>query len=93
MIKTKTAIRLEDKTDTEDTLELAKGLWTDFQQSTSLHILNNIVFLVQQALAQLSAASTSWFITLTTLVDALYARFNHSYDPTDLDEEIGRAHV
>ncbi|EDR04923.1 uncharacterized protein LACBIDRAFT_303806 [Laccaria bicolor S238N-H82] len=83
-----TTIRLEDKTDTEDTSELAKGLLTDFQKSTSLHILNTIVFLAQQALVQLSAASTSWFITLTTLVDALYARFNHSYDLTDLNEAI-----
>ena len=87
-IKTNTAIRLEDETDTEDTSELAKGLLTDFQKSPSLHILNNIVFLVQQALAQLSVASTSRFITLMTLVDALYARFNHSYDLTDLNEAI-----
>ena len=56
-IKTNTVIRVEDKTDTEDTLELAKGLWTDFQQSTSIHILNNVVFLVQQALAQLDRKS------------------------------------
>ena len=87
-IKTNTAIRLEDKMNTEDTLELAKGLLMDFQKSTSLHILNNIVFLVQQALAHLSAASTSWFIALMTMADALYARFNHSYDLTDLNEAI-----
>ena len=87
-IKTNTAIRLEDKTNTEDTSELAKELLTDFQKSTSLHILNNIVFLVQQALAHLSAASTSRFIALMTLADALYARFNHSYDLTDLNETI-----
>ncbi|KIJ95767.1 hypothetical protein K443DRAFT_11119, partial [Laccaria amethystina LaAM-08-1] len=86
--ETNTAIRLEDKTDTEDTSELAKGLLTDFQKSTPLHILNNIVFLVQQARAQLSAASTSRFIALSTLVDALYARFHHSYDLTDLNEAI-----
>ena len=70
-IKTNTAIQLKDEMDTEDTSELAKGLLMDFQKSTSLHILNNIVFLTQQALAQLSAASTSQFIALTTLVDAL----------------------
>ena len=87
-IKTNTAVRLEDKTDTDDTSELAKGLLMDFQKSTSLHILNNIVFLIQQALGQLSAASTSRFIALTTLVDALYARFNHSYDLTDLNKAI-----
>ncbi|EDR09388.1 uncharacterized protein LACBIDRAFT_318922 [Laccaria bicolor S238N-H82] len=86
--ETNTAIQLEDKTDTEVTLNLAKGLLTNFQKSTSLHILNDIVFLVQQALPQLSAASTSWFIALTTLVDALYARFNHSYNLTDLNEAI-----
>jgi len=67
-------------------LELAKGLLTDFQKST--YILNTIVFLVQQPLAQLSAVSTSQFIALTTLVDALYAYFNHSYDLTDLNEAI-----
>ena len=87
-VKTNTAIRLEDDTDTEDTSELAKALLMDFQKSTSLHILNNIIFLVQQALAQLSAAATSRFIALTTLVDALYARFNHCYDLTDLNEAI-----
>ena len=87
-IKTNTAVRLEDKTDTEDTSELAKGLLMDFQKSTSLHSLNDIVFLVQQALAQLSGASTSRFIALMTLVDALYARFNHSYDLTDLNKAI-----
>ena len=74
--------------DTEDTSELAKGLLTDFQKSTSLHTLNNIVFLVQRALAQLSGASTSRFIALMTLVDALYARFNHSYDLSNLNEAI-----
>ena len=87
-IKTNTVIRLEDEPDTEDTSELAKGLLTDFQKSTSLHILNDIVFLVQRALAQLPAASTSRFIALMTLVDALYTRFNHSYDLTDLNEAI-----
>ena len=87
-IKTNTAIRLEDKTDTEDTSELAKGWLTDFQKSTSLHVLNNIVFLAQQALTQLSAASTSRFIALMTLIDALYARFNHSHDLTDLNKAI-----
>ena len=60
----------------------------DFKKSTSLHVLNKIVFLVQQALAQLSASSTSWFIALTTLVDALYARFHHSHDLTDLNKAI-----
>ena len=89
-IKTNNAFRLEDETDAEDLSELAKRLLTDFQKSTSLHILNNIVFLVQQALEQVSAASTSWFIALTTLVDALYARFNHSRDLTDLNEAISR---
>ena len=87
-IKTNTGIRLEDKTDTEDASELAKGVLMDFQKSTSLHILNNIIFLVQRALAQSSAASTSRFIALTTLVDALYARFNYSYDLIDLNEAI-----
>ena len=87
-IKTNTAIRREDETDIEDTSELVTALLTDFQKSSSLHSLNNIVFLVQQALAQLSAASTSRFIALTTLVDALYACFNHSYDLTDLNEAI-----
>ena len=87
-METNTAIRLEDMTDKEDTSELTKGLLTDFQKSTSLHILNDIVFLVHRALAQLSAASTSRFIALTTLVDALYARFNHSYDLSDLNEAI-----
>ena len=74
--------------DTEDTSELAKGLLMDFQKSTFLHILNKVVFLVQQALGQLSAASTSQFTALTTLVDALYGRFNHSYDLTDLDDQF-----
>ena len=87
-IKTNTVIRLEGKMDTEATSELVKGLLTDFQKSTSLHILNKVVFLVQQALGQLSAASTSQFTALTTLVDALYGRFNHSYDLTDLDDAI-----
>jgi hypothetical protein len=87
-IETHTTIRLEDETDTKNTSELAKGLLTDFQTSTSLHILNNIIFLVRQALAQLPAASTSRFVALTTLVDALYARFNQSYDLTDLNEAI-----
>ena len=75
-------------TDKKDMSELTKGLLTDFKKSTALHVLNNIVFLVQQALAQLSAASTSRFIALMTLVDALYARFNHSYDLSDLNEAI-----
>jgi hypothetical protein len=87
-IETNTAIQLEDETDPEDTSERAKGLLMDFQKSTSLHVLNDIVFLVQQALARLSAASTSQFVALTTLVDALYARFNQSYDLTDLNEAI-----
>jgi hypothetical protein len=87
-IETHTTIRLEDEADTKDTSELAKGLLTDFQKSTSLHVLNNIIFLVQQALAQLPAASTSRFMALTTLVDALYARFNQSYDLTDLNKAI-----
>ena len=87
-MKTNTTIRLEDEPDTEDILELAKGMLTDFQNSTSLHALNDIVFLVQQSLVFLSSAPTSLFMGLTTLADALYARSNHSYDITDLNEAI-----
>jgi len=87
-MKAITAIRTENERDTEDILELAKGTLTDFQKSISLHVLNNVVFLVQQSLAHISAAPTSRFVALTTLADGLYARFNHSYDMTDLNEAI-----
>ena len=87
-MKANTAIRLEDEPDTEDILELARGMLTDFQNSTSLHALNNIVFLVQQSLVFLCSAPTSLFVALTTLADALYVRSNHSYDITDLNEAI-----
>jgi hypothetical protein len=87
---TGSAIRLEDsdEPDTEDIMALAKGMLTDFQNSTSLHALNDIVFLVQQSLVFLSSAPTRLFVALTTLADALYARSNHSYDITDLNEAI-----
>ena len=88
-MKANTTIRREDETDTEAILELAKGLLTDFQKSTSLHVLNNVVSLVQQSrLVHLSAASTSRFMALTTLGDALYVRFNNCCDLNDLNEAI-----
>jgi hypothetical protein len=88
-MKANIAIQLvEDEVDTEDISELAKGMLTDFQNSTSLHALNDIIFLVQQSLVFLSSAPASLFVALTTLADALYARSNHSYDITDLDEAI-----
>ena len=87
-MKANAAIQLEDEVDPEDISELAKGMLTDFQNSTSLHALNDIVFLVQQSLMFLSSAPTSVFMALTTLADALYARSSHSYDITDLDEAI-----
>jgi TPR repeat protein len=87
-MKANTAIRLEDEPGTEDILELAKGMFTDFQSSTSLHALNDIVFLVQHSLVFLSSAPTRLFVALTTLADALYARSNHSYDIIDLNKAI-----
>ncbi|PPQ82282.1 hypothetical protein CVT25_008432 [Psilocybe cyanescens] len=72
----------------EDALELAKGLLADFQKSTSLHVLDTIVSLLQQSLAQLSSASTIRFAALTTLVYGLYARFKHDTNIGSLDEAI-----
>ncbi|PPQ93376.1 hypothetical protein CVT25_007085 [Psilocybe cyanescens] len=85
-----TAIMQEDEGDTRDTLELANEILITFRKSTSLHVLNTVIFLVQQSLPHLSFRSTTRFIALTTLVDGLYARFNHFHDTTgsDLDEAI-----
>ncbi|PPQ82827.1 hypothetical protein CVT25_009202, partial [Psilocybe cyanescens] len=84
-----TAIRQEDKTNTQDTLELGKEFLINFQKSTSLHVLNTVIFLVQQSLPHLSFGSSTRFVGLTTLVDGLYARFNHFHDTTAND--VGEA--
>ncbi|PPQ82423.1 hypothetical protein CVT25_008370, partial [Psilocybe cyanescens] len=85
-----TDIRQEDETDTQDTLELAKGSLINFQKSTSLHVLDTVIFLVQQSLPHLSFGSTTRYVSFTTLVDGLYARFYHLHDTTagDLGEAI-----
>ena len=83
-----TTIQLEDEPDTEDVLELAKGMLTDFKNSTSLHALNDIVFLVQQSLVCLSSLPASLFRALTTLANALYGCSKHSYDITNMNKAI-----
>ncbi|PPQ88891.1 hypothetical protein CVT25_009126 [Psilocybe cyanescens] len=85
-----TVIRQEDETDTQDTLELAKGSLINFQKSTSLHVLNTVIFLVQQSAPYFSFGSTTLFVAITTLVDVFYNRLNHFHDTTasDLGEAI-----
>ena len=69
-------------------INMAKRSLTDFQKSASLHAINTIVFLLQEALALGPGTPLGKFTALSMLADKLYARFHHLHKISDLDSAI-----
>ena len=82
-----------DEVDTEDVVEMAKACLADFPKPTSLDALNTIIFLLQQSLARLPSAHPIRSAALTTLIDALCARFHLSNNISDLNTLISSLQV
>ena len=74
--------------DTNNMVNMAKGSLTDFQKSTSLHAINTVIFLLQEALTLGPRTPLKQFAALSMLGDGLYSRFHHSHRISDLDNAI-----
>ncbi|KDR79673.1 hypothetical protein GALMADRAFT_154472 [Galerina marginata CBS 339.88] len=79
---------IQDKPDTTAITELANGIITDFQKSTSLHVLNNIVSLVWQSVNHLPSTHPSRCSALITLAEVLRERLQHCYSISNLKHAL-----